>query len=542
MADYKLGDLAELKEVLTQRAPVSIMDEDVTGVKGSNDAPDTLFYSEFSEEDAEAFFEIFTRFKDSYNINTRVAVESLEYNLNQQIKAMPKNVSSIEIILFASRCIKDLIKSDVKVYKVIKNIVAKQLRSSSNKIAWYILSGWEWKQQLGIFVEAIGEDNDANLIQLAMRYYDDIANSCADDDDKSVLDSYVNMLLATQNGEYIEYIADVVSHNVFMHDIQMVDTFIDKCKKTAYLKIEPLFSNLLREINSRNLTPSFRTKLGYLQSRQADIMQTSKPIAESSELSSLEFGRTSAQDLFRCERTKGEDTKLVASLIISNIDNIYPEEQRGRAYVVLATKAKFYRDENDKKEVVDFLNSEKEEYPIYEASINTALMEMNELGPKDVFDALISSRYKSFWGKNIASYFRYNKRLFANDFIPYLEKLLNNEGITEEETSRILYILMEIVKSYNGKADKLNDDIEMALPDKLLKIVCLKNTYSDRLIYESILEILDIIMRISPTKKKVILKYLDKVKTNVSGKGNLLSVEVRVDALIRKGDTISEPD
>ena len=542
MADYKLSDLAELKEVLIQKAPVSIMDDDVTGVKGSNDAPDTLFYSEFSEEDAEAFFEIFTRFKDSYDINTRVAVETLEYNLNQQIKAMPKNVSSIEIILFASRCIKDLIKSDAKVHKVIKNIVAKQLRSSSNKIAWYILSGWEWKQQLGIFVEAIGEDNDDNLIKLAMRYYNDIAESCSDDDDKSVLNSFVNMLLATQNGEYIEYIADVVSHYVFMNDIQMVDTFIDKCKKTAYLKTEPLFSELLREINSRNLTASFRTKLGYLQSRQADIMQTSKPIVTTSELSSLEFGRTSSQDLFRCERTKGEDSKMVASLIMSNIDNIYPEEQRGRAYVVIATKAKFYRDENERMDVVNFLKVEKEEYPIYEMGIDTALMEMNELGPKDVFDALISSRYKSFWGKNIASYFRYNKRLFANDFIPYLEKVLSKEGITEEETSRVLYVLTEIVKAYNGKADKLNDDIEMALPDKLLKVVCLKPTFSDRLIYESILEILEIIMRISPSKKKVILKYLDKVKASVTGKGNLLSVEIRVDTLIRKGDTLSEPD
>ena len=131
-------------------------------------------------------------------------------------------------------------------------------------------------------------------------------------------------------------------------------------------------------------------------------MQTSKPIVTTSELSSLEFGRTSSQDLFRCERTKGEDSKMVASLIMSNIDNIYPEEQRGRAYVVIATKAKFYRDENERMDVVNFLKAEKEEYPIYEMGIDTALMEMNELGPKDVFDALISSRYKSFWGKNIA--------------------------------------------------------------------------------------------------------------------------------------------
>ena len=39
-----------------------------------------------------------------------------------------------------------------------------------------------------------------------------------------------------------------------------------------------------------------------------------------------------------------------------------------------------------------------------------------------------------------------------------------------------------------------------------------------------------------------ILKYLDKVKVSVVGKGNLLSVEIRVDTLIRKGDTLSEPD
>ena len=139
MAEDWRETLKNLGSQIAENAEVSILDREITGVTSSNNTPDTLFYSEFSEEDAETFFSIFTRFKDAYAENPAVAIQALTTNLDIQIGAMPPDICPTEILLFSSRIVKEQIERDSRVFKLLKNNVVKLLRRTPSKVIWYIL-------------------------------------------------------------------------------------------------------------------------------------------------------------------------------------------------------------------------------------------------------------------------------------------------------------------------------------------------------------------------------------------------------------------
>ena len=80
---------------------VSILDADVTGIKGTQDAPDGVFYSEFSEEEARAYHRIFSNFAKMYALNDKIAISGLEDDLNAQ-NAIVKDKFAL-LSLFCSR-------------------------------------------------------------------------------------------------------------------------------------------------------------------------------------------------------------------------------------------------------------------------------------------------------------------------------------------------------------------------------------------------------------------------------------------------------
>ena len=96
MPDKWIDQLQKIKTDMQSKAEVSIIDEDVTGVQGNNSAPDNLFYSEFSEEVAVAFFDIFARFGKIYETNSRDAIDILIDNIevkNDAVNIMPLDKS-----------------------------------------------------------------------------------------------------------------------------------------------------------------------------------------------------------------------------------------------------------------------------------------------------------------------------------------------------------------------------------------------------------------------------------------------------------------
>lgn len=547
MPDKWIDQLQKIKTDMQSKAEVSIIDEDVTGVQGNNSAPDNLFYSEFSEEVAVAFFDIFARFGKIYETNSRDAIDILIDNIEVQIKSMPTEVCPIEVLLYASRTIKQHLSTDYRVYSALKLIVAKQLRTAPIKVSWYILSGWEWKQQLSILIEAIGESNNAELVDLAMQYYQRIADSTLEDDDRSPLKAYLNMLLSTQNIKFIPQIADVVSNPVYMDDNELLEYFVGKCKTTDFLKIEPSFSDLLCELNNRDITKIFRTKLRYLQPREyasnspfiSNMNSNLDQEHKREEITKLQFGQLSNNDLYQCEQVRDRDgCILVCDKVMESIDNIFPDAQRGRAYVLLGTKGKYCRNQ-----VVSFLCDHKRKYPRYILPIDIGLVALEEITSDELFDTLFNVSFEPFWSINIGRYFRYNKKLLSDGLIPFMSRRFSSSLLDEALVSNDLHILNGIIDTFNGTNDKLADQ-GLSLPEDLIHLLYSLNSqqFHDPSIYNEILELLNLVMRVSHSSKRKILNYLDILRQNLPKKPNMLSVQLRINELIKKGDALSEPN
>ena len=61
------------------------------------------------------------------------------------------------------------------------------------------------------------------------------------------------------------------------------------------------------------------------------------------------------------------------------------------------------------------------------------------------------------------------------------------------------------------------------------------------MVYEKILDLLDLMMQAGSSRNRKIMRYLDSLKDGLPGTGGLLAVEFRINGLIKKGDLPIEP-
>lgn len=531
----------------TNSDEVSILDADVTGIKGTNDAPDGVFYSEFSEDEAKAYHSIFANFAKMYSINTKIAISGLEDDLNAQNAAVTEKFCPVELILFASRCAGHIITDDSKVFKLLKKTIGKLLNKDATKIAQYILGGWEWKTQISLFVEAIGVAAPY-LVDVAMQYYPQVASLCADDD-KSLLKSYINMLLSTQDESFAECFSDVITNEIFMNDNEVIDYFCKTLPRDPYWKNETILEQIIDEVEGRAISPILRKRISELK-RQYLRAETRSEYSIHEKLNSknityetkvewankLQFMGSCVHDVFEWEMVRDpEACMLVNRRAMDNIDNIMPEEIRGRAYIALATHSK-----GQKEEIIEFLMDQKESNPLYKFSIDIALYDLRILSADALYTSLFSEGYHDFYGKNLGKYFRYNIMAITNDFIPFLKRYLKN-SLDEITLSRSLTILYHILDQYNAKNGKLADET-LGIADSIMEILlAFEGDYRNSTTYNSFMDVLDLIAKESPSNKDDVLKILDKFKHYVSRNGNMPSIEFRIDADIKKMDGIVAP-
>ncbi|MBQ2988574.1 MAG: hypothetical protein IJD59_05675 [Clostridia bacterium] len=525
---------------------VSILDSDVTGIKGTYSAPDGVFYSEFSEEDAIAYHEIFANFAKLYELNSRIAISGLGDELYAQNNAVGDRFCPIELILFSSRCAGQIIASNTKVFRKLKIIIGKLLNDDAPKIAQYILGGWEWKTQMSIFVEAIG-NAAPELVDVAMQYYPQAALLC-EDDDKGLLKSYVNMILATQDESFTEYLSEVVTNDVFMHDNEAIDYFCKAISRDPYWKSEEIAGPIIEEIEGRAISPIFRKRItdlkrqllrdhtgaftvyGVLNSRNFDY-ETKVEWANK-----LLLTGACAKDIYEWERVRDpEISVLINRRAMKNIETIVPDEMRGRVYVALATHAKQHRNE-----VIDFLTDQQEKNPRFLVSINIALYDLRLITSEELLHSLFHTHYYDFTGKNLGKYFRYNKVAFSNDFVAFLKRYLKN-SLNEIELNNALAIIYQVLEQFNSKDGKLSDEV-IGVADAVTEILTTLNgdyRYSDT--YRSFLDILDLIAITNPSNKRKILDILYRFKQKVSENGRMPAIEFRINSYIKKLDSIVAP-
>lgn len=535
----------KLESMKAEKDTAGILHGDITGVKSDKDTPDNLFYTEFSERDAQSFFAVFTRYKETY-ATSNYAIETLEKNLKEQIWSMARGINPIEVVLYASRCIKECIYSDDRLTSVIKGIVAPRLNySDCEKIAWHILGGWEWLAPVCIFVESIGESNKSNLIAMAMKYYPRFAQIGYETNERRIFESYLKMIFATQNIAYNNYIVDIVTDECFARDNDLVDKFLNTVRRMRYLSGDDTLTQLLDAISERpELPSSFRIKINRLRPKESAendslISNTSyDPNAESRqrESISLQFGRMSRKDIATIKNIRDESGIIVAlRRVMAEIDNIYPEEQRGDAYILLGTKGVTI-----KSEVVEFLQAQVNANSLFTVPIYIALQELGEIGYPELLKEIYEAPYHAFWVNNVANYCRYRTRLLGTQIVPYFSKNIEDNLGDEELINSKLFILKEMLTTYDGRDHKINKDA--LLPESLLAMISLINfSRRGRETYDYLLSVLEIMRRACPSKKNKILKQLDDMKVKVADQPEMKSVVMRIDGMIQLLDNITAP-
>lgn len=513
----------------------SILDKAVTGVEGNSDSPMNLFYSEFSEQDCKTFYDIFEKFKMNFFQNQQNCIVILQNNLFEQIESMPKNVCPIEVLLYASNSIKYQITSNEKLFLMLKKIVSKLLqRYDSNKVVWYILSGWEWLEPISILIEAIGDVNDDNLIKLAMNYYPTLAEYAQSVNNKRLFKSYIAMILNSQNELYTNYLIDIASNKDF-NDNELIEYFIKKIgKKNSFTSKDEIWHSIVNELKLSNITRIFKNKLTSEEKRKDKMEAKSDQDCESYfDPNDLSFGKNCSPKIRKCKNCNDTSKyKEICDAIMKSIDCIPPKYLRGEAYIVLGTKGKQFS-----QIVIPFLKNQMEKYPSYTPQITASLYSLDEASIDDLFYAILDikdSDGDTF--RNIGGFFRYKSRDFSEYFLPFIYNKIIDFPDEETFLFNCAYYLFKVLEVFNGNDNKLAKDV--AASNEIVKIIQLYvGNYHDKYIYYPILDIVDIISCCSSQISKL-LAYLDLVKDTLPNDNDSSIIVSRINAMIKEYDTI----
>ncbi len=542
-----MGDWKSIVQTSESVDDVSILGEDVTGLKGTNEAPDEVFYSEFSEDEAKGYNIIFRKFMEVYKLNSRIAIGSLEDELIQQNNMITPHFCPIEVILFYSRQASNIIRNDQLVFKKLRAIIADLLScSDAESIVNNILRGWEWKTQISVLIEAIGMTGN-NLIDIAMNHYSRIAALCVDD--KILMKSYLNMVLATKNELFTELITDVVTNSEFMESYECVDFFCKSILRENYWKTESVLRNVLEAVAQRDISPLMHKHIGDMKRKvfktnqgtetKTHVLLNSHDIDYDTKIAitdKMQFSGYCINEIYVWENVK--DPRICVLLnrkIMDNIESIVPDEVRGRAYIGLATHSKPHEDE-----VLCFLLAHRKLHNHFSVPINIALFHMRAISSRDLFESVFADTEGEFAGKNLGTYFRYNTSAISNDFMTFIKHHLNS-SLEENELDNALVTIYRILLQFNGHNGKIADKT-YGVADSVLHVLLNLNTnYNHSNTYNSFLDIIELIAKYSPANRQNILSILYSVKSALTENNSMPSVEQRIDLIIQNMEVIGVP-
>lgn len=532
-----------------------IIDESITGAERICDVPESIFYSEFSEADAKDYHDIFRDFAEIYEINPDIALQSLESNITRKNHAPESTFCPIELILYSSRYINNIIDEDARVFNKLKTIIAKLLKTASPKIAWYILAGWDWKIQIGIFLEAIGI-SAPNLIDIAMEQYSRIANLCIDTD-KKLLQSYTNMLLATQDKSFAPKFYTVVSNPVFMNDSSLVEHFCTAVQRNPYWKDESVAEHMLENFDDIPMLPELQKKITTMKRKlfrsrnnagrsiHEIINSNYRTDADKEQaINGITFSAMSIyDDLYEWELIR--DPRYFAVIdrkCMENIDRIENITLRGWAYVLLGTHGQDNRSPQFHREnVLDFLYMRLDNDPKFRLPISIALYHMKQITADALFSILFTEQLSLASCKNLGKYFRYDDSPLLSDFIPYVSRIANNPDTSDPRLASIIDIVQKVLAAYNGNDNKLanNRNIPERMIDSFLRPVSLISN-NGTMSCSYLIQFAEWLHSVKSTNRQSILEILDTIKENARA-NNMPSVEAQVNEVFKRMDGISRP-
>lgn len=523
--------------ILEQMKKNSATGTSISGAETKNDEPDCLFYTNFSRESAEAFYDIFEKFKGYFRQNPSEAVDRLKNNLKLQIDGMG-DVCPIEVLLYASRTIREyLTHRQIKgaLISVIQQYIPGNLKSIQ-----YILSGWEWPQILAIVIEACGKTNNDYAVKMAMDYCPKIASKFVDKNDNELMKSYITMIENTQNENYLAYVTDIVCLPQFEEDNVLIDYFIREIRKNSFLKDHK--EDIAKEVHLKTKSFSFKRSLEKIMNA-TPATTTSNGFnmgglnyeVKVKRVDALDFTRNTSAMLADFEKSREPDNDIVILTCKKIMKSFYAmrANDRNLALILIGTKGSRANGQSLVEDIVDV----KEVYPDSRIGALLALSELDQRNYplEDALQEIIADAEVEQWEWAVGKYFRFRKALFEKGLLRAFRERIAVENINEIPS--ILMRLQKLIVLFDGNNKTLS--AQANIQSNILDIVddVLSIELNERL-FAQLLEMLDYMLEYMPLR---VLNQLDKLKI-IAERFGWVQLIKNVNEVIKKGDLAREPD
>ncbi len=512
---------------LEQEYEISI---NTNGALSNESTPDGLFYYRFSEDEIKAFYNVFENFKSYFKTQAdKRHADRLYEELLPLMKKMEER--SVEVMLYSSRIITNIIESNKNVMNVLVELVEKFLYS--NETVRYISAGWEWSTQIRILVEACGRINYSEYIDTLMENYTSIVKLFPDNQSE-IIGSYLNMILTSQNDKSIEYLVKIIRSNAMMNNPSNYKLLKNPIFNSDFMKSENNREKVINGIMESPVPSKYRYELNkYISKKYNDTFE------------GYVFGTKTYSTLKAFERVKDPETiKIGINKFIENIDNIPNKDVKSQVYYTLGSKASVTKDNNCKNQVREFLNKQIENDNTYFVGIKLGLLflDVNNSNKvevknylKPVFEQILRNDSSSDI-KTLSTFFRFRKDIFSIflDFMSDCMSMYNEQY----KISDFLEILSDICNSYSDNFSRENYTAPQII--EILKFTADENI--NRSTMRNSLGIIDILIEYSPKMHKNILKLLGNMKNKLTtGEDNLAWIR-DIDKRIKEIDKIAPPE
>lgn len=527
----------QFARVLEQMKKGSVTSTAITGVESKDDEPDCIFYSNFSQETAMAFYDVFENFKDYYKSNPSFAVDRLKQNLKMQMDMMGE-VCPIEVLLYSSRVIRDLLKNRAikgAVISVIQQYIPNNLTSVK-----YILGGWEWPHILAIVIEACGKTNDKQSIKTAMDYFKRISTKFVDKNDNDLMKSYLTMIESTQNEEYLHYLNQIVASEPFDQDNALAEHFIQELKRNKFFMQNKEF--IANQIISKTNNFTLKRALEKLADGSKDVeprvnsfnMSGLNTEIKAKKIATIDFSVNSSSKLVDFERSRETDNEIIlltCKKILKDISEMR-QSDRNLALILVGTKGSRIR----AYELIDEIITIIEKFPELSITGNLALSEIDQgkYPLEKSLKLILEEKDSSDWEWSVGKYFRFRKLLFEKHMLRAISDKINR---IDTDYAFLLTRFLKLLEIFNGYNELLST--QQTIVQESIDI--LNNSIahiSNETEYIKLLEILDYLLQYSPEE---VLIVLDKIKLSATSSG-YSKVITKANDIIKKGDLAREPD
>jgi len=523
--------------ILEQMKKNSTTSTSISGADTKNDEPDCLFYTNFSRETAEAFYDIFEKFKGYYKQNPSVAIDTLKNNLKKQIDGM-EDICPIEVLLYASRTIREYLGQ--RQIKAALISIIQQYIPSNLKSVQYILSGWEWPQILAIVVEACGKTNNDYAIKMAMDYCPKIAKKFVDKNDNELMKSYIVMIESTQNTNYLTYLTQIVCLPQFEDDQGLVDFFIRELRKNTFLKDhkEKIAEDLHAKTGSFSLKRSLERIMDAPTGRTGNndfSMGGLNYDAKVKRVEALDFTRNTSFMLSDFERSREVDNDIVILTCQKILKSFYAmrASDRNLALILIGTKGSRVNATNLIEDILDV----QELYPETKVATFLALSELDSHNYplEDAMNEIIVNPDIDQWDWAVGKYFRFRKALFEKNLLRAFRERIAESNMNDIGT--ILIRLQKLVVLFDGNNQLLStqSNVQHNILDIVDDVIAME--INERT-FTQVLEILNYLLAYAPLR---VLNLLDKLKIIAERYGWIQLIRL-VNEAIKKGDLAREPD